>query len=239
MSVNSKLTAIANAIRAKTGQTGPLTLDAMAEAIAGIPVFAASIPVTYPVGAVCTCSSGSTVLTAPDTSGLYTFAVPYAGDWTVKAVQGGNSDSKVISVTEAKAYHVTLSFREYLIENGVKACTFVLAGLLEEQGTGFIRFYGGGTGYHEAFAENVDLTKYDHLTVEGTFETTDQHTADIVFAVWKNTDTPSYENAVAKEALINGEGAVTIDISALSGPYRVGLASVYKNSHKISNLYLS
>ena len=36
MSVNSKLTAIADAIREKTGESGSLTLDAMAAAIAGI-----------------------------------------------------------------------------------------------------------------------------------------------------------------------------------------------------------
>ncbi len=36
MSVNEKMTAIADAIRAKTGGTAPLTLDGMAQAIAGI-----------------------------------------------------------------------------------------------------------------------------------------------------------------------------------------------------------
>lgn len=36
MSVNSKMTAIADAIRAKTGGTDALTLDGMAEAVAGI-----------------------------------------------------------------------------------------------------------------------------------------------------------------------------------------------------------
>ena len=36
MSVNEKMTAIADAIRAKTGGTGPLTLDGMAEAIKSI-----------------------------------------------------------------------------------------------------------------------------------------------------------------------------------------------------------
>lgn len=38
MSVNSKMTAIANAIRAKTGGTGKLTLDGMASAVAGIQI---------------------------------------------------------------------------------------------------------------------------------------------------------------------------------------------------------
>lgn len=38
MSVNTKMTAIADAIRAKTGGTAALSLDAMAEAIAGLEV---------------------------------------------------------------------------------------------------------------------------------------------------------------------------------------------------------
>lgn len=37
MSVDSKMTAIAEAIRAKTGESGSLSLDAMAQAIASIP----------------------------------------------------------------------------------------------------------------------------------------------------------------------------------------------------------
>lgn len=38
MSVNTKMTAIADAIRAKTGGTAALSLDAMAEAIAGLEI---------------------------------------------------------------------------------------------------------------------------------------------------------------------------------------------------------
>lgn len=41
MSVNSKMKAIADAIRAKTGKSGPLTLDGMASAVAGISTGAA------------------------------------------------------------------------------------------------------------------------------------------------------------------------------------------------------
>ena len=36
-----------------------------------IPLFAATINITYPAGSTCTCSDGTTTLSAPDTSGTY------------------------------------------------------------------------------------------------------------------------------------------------------------------------
>lgn len=48
MSVDSKMTAIANAIRAKTGGTAALTLDGMATAIAGISTGSSSSGVDLP-----------------------------------------------------------------------------------------------------------------------------------------------------------------------------------------------
>lgn len=61
MSIYSKMTAIADAIREKTGGTNPLTLDAMAEAIARIEAggggedsilddFIAGNPIELPMG---------------------------------------------------------------------------------------------------------------------------------------------------------------------------------------------
>ena len=47
MSVNSKLTAIADAIREKTGESGTLTLDGMAAAVAGIEAGGGNYKVTH------------------------------------------------------------------------------------------------------------------------------------------------------------------------------------------------
>lgn len=73
----------------------------------------AAIGVTYPAGSVCTCTMGSKTLTAKDTSGQALFAIPSAGDWTVKAVSGTQTASAVISVTEdgPRAYYISLAYQ--------------------------------------------------------------------------------------------------------------------------------
>lgn len=71
----------------------------------------AIISVTYPEGSVCTCSNGSTTLTAKDTSGKAMFVIPAAGTWTVKAIKGSQSASKAVSITaEGQVATVTLAY---------------------------------------------------------------------------------------------------------------------------------
>lgn len=53
-----------------------------------IPLFAATINITYPSGSTCTCSDGTTTLSAPDTSGTWACIVPNAGTWTAAATDG-------------------------------------------------------------------------------------------------------------------------------------------------------
>ena len=73
--------------------------------------FTATIAVTYPVGATCTCECGGTKYTAPNTSGNHTFQVHNVGTWTVKAVSGSDTDSKSVSITSSgQSRSVELSF---------------------------------------------------------------------------------------------------------------------------------
>lgn len=83
----------------------------------GIPY--AIISVTYPSGSTCTCTNGSMILTAKDTSGKALFVIPEAGTWTVKSVKGNNSASKTVSITaEGQVEAVTLSYGLVLFDNG-------------------------------------------------------------------------------------------------------------------------
>lgn len=61
--------------------------------------FTATIAVTWPAGSTCTAKCGSTTLTAPNTSGSYTFTVHAAGSWVVSCSGGGNSASATVSIT--------------------------------------------------------------------------------------------------------------------------------------------
>lgn len=74
------------------------------------PAFAA-IGAIYPVGAVCTCSYNGQTLTAKDTSGRALFLVPSAGQWLVKATNGGQEVEDTVSITtQGQVASVTLAF---------------------------------------------------------------------------------------------------------------------------------
>lgn len=81
--------------------------------------FAATISVTYPAGSACTCSDGTTTLTAPDTSGSCVFTVRNIGSWTVSATDGNETASSVVAITsDGQAENVTLLYEMYLYNAG-------------------------------------------------------------------------------------------------------------------------
>ena len=85
----------------------------------GIGKIYAVIGVTYPSGSTCTCTNGSKTLTAKDTTGRALFVIPYAGTWTVKAVNGSKSKSKAVSITaEGQVETVTLTYEFFIFESG-------------------------------------------------------------------------------------------------------------------------
>ena len=90
----------------------------------------ASIVVTYPAGSTCTCTLGSRVLTAKDTSGKWVFGLPSTGNWVIKAVSGSKSKSKAVSITaEGQVKNVTLMFEAILWEAGADQNTSITGGL--------------------------------------------------------------------------------------------------------------
>lgn len=73
--------------------------------------FTATIAVTWPSGSTCTAKCGSTTLTAPNTSGSYTFTVHTAGSWVVSCSGGGLSASQTVSITASgQSKSVTLAY---------------------------------------------------------------------------------------------------------------------------------
>ena len=90
---DTELTNIANAIRNKMSKSAY-----------------AVISVTYPLGSTCTCTKGSTVLTAENNNGKYLFSIPEAGNWTVSCTDGTDSDSKVIEVSKGIVVEAQLKY---------------------------------------------------------------------------------------------------------------------------------
>lgn len=79
----------------------------------------ASIVVTYPAGSILTCTLGSKVLTAKDTSGKWVFGLPSTGNWVIKAVSGSKSKSKAVSITaEGQIETVMLTYELVIYDAG-------------------------------------------------------------------------------------------------------------------------
>lgn len=79
----------------------------------------AVIGVSYPAGSTCTCTNGSTTLTAKDTTGKALFVIPSAGTWTVKAVKGSQSKSVAVKITaEGQVKTVELTYQLYIFKSG-------------------------------------------------------------------------------------------------------------------------
>lgn len=101
------------------GQTATRTVDVSADYAVTITYFSATIAVTYPEGSTCTCTDGTTTLTAPDTTGSYTFTVPSTGTWTVSCTDGSSTASKGVSITtDGQSESVTLSYEFVLFDSG-------------------------------------------------------------------------------------------------------------------------
>lgn len=65
--------------------TATKTAEIKADYSAEITFFSATINITYPAGLTCKATNGDTTLTAPDTSGTWTCTVGKAGTWLVTA----------------------------------------------------------------------------------------------------------------------------------------------------------
>lgn len=94
--------------------TATATVEIVADYAKTMTFFSATIAVTYPAGSTCTCSDGTTTLTAPDTSGSYTFTVPNAGTWTVSFTDGEDNDSAIVTITtDGESQSVELTYKMY------------------------------------------------------------------------------------------------------------------------------
>ena len=79
----------------------------------------ASIVVSYPAGSTLTCTLGSKVLTAKDTSGKWVFGLPSTGNWVVKAVKDSKSKSATVEITaEGQTKTVELVYQLYIFKSG-------------------------------------------------------------------------------------------------------------------------
>lgn len=187
-----------------------------------IAFFAATINITYPAGSTCTCSDGTTTLSAPDTSGTWTCIVPNAGTWTVTSTSGAETDSKAVTITtDGQSTSVELSYALFLFKPN--APSDIIAGEWEIPGRGTVtaeaeltvnsvNAYNNNRIFSARTKGQIDLTEYSTL----------QATCKASGGSNTKLEVYSGSSVVASTAIGTDLTTVTVDISALSGLHSIG-----------------
>lgn len=187
-----------------------------------IAFFAATINITYPAGSTCTCSDGTTTLSAPDTSGTWACIVPNAGTWTVTSTSGAETDSKAVTITtDGQSTSVELSYALFLFKPN--APSDIIAGEWEIPGNGAVtaeaeltvksvNAYGNNRALSARTKGQIDLTEYSTL----------QATCKASGGSNTKLEVYSGSSVVASAAIGTNLTTVTVDISALSGLHSIG-----------------
>ena len=206
----------------------------------------ASIVVTYPAGSTLTCTLGSKVLTAKDTSGKWVFGLPSMGNWVVKAVKDSQSTSKTVSITaEGQSESVELSYGIFLFKSG-EGSTVEFKTAHEANSSVMITSDAITTNFTSdinyqitCITPKIDLTEFSRLSVIanctavgpstdykgilGVFAKTATAT-DLVSA--KNSDA----NVIAKTYFTVKNGEFDLDITNINGEYKVGIKGGLKST---------
>lgn len=187
-----------------------------------IAFFAATINITYPAGSTCTCSDGTTTLSAPDTSGTWACIVPNAGTWTATSTSETETDSKAVTITtDGQSTSVELSYALFLFKPN--APSDIIAGEWEMPGNSTVTAeaeltvksvnnYNGDRSISARTKGQIDLTEYSTL----------QATCKASGGSNTKLEVYSGSSVVASTAIGTNLTTVTVDISALSGLHSIG-----------------
>ena len=209
----------------------------------GKPKHFAAISVTYPAGAILTCSNGSKVLTAGDTSGHWMFTVPSAGDWTVKAVAGSQVAEQTISISEEKEHGLSsLFYSIVLFENGEYAD--VTGGFDTINGDGTLYAYAGTSStagvrvgrYSKAL---IDLSGYSKLHFQVVFS---KQTHNGMRRLGISAEASADANKLVAYTDDVSVGEQVLDISDITGSYAIlvfASATPYTSNNQYAETALS
>lgn len=197
-----------------------------------IAFFAATINITYPTGSTCTCSDGTTTLSAPDTSGTWACIVPNAGTWTVSSTDGDKSKSTdVVINTNGQTESVTLLYITYLFKDGetYDSLTGGWNGTVNS-GKQALQLYAAAGKTASAWTKNkIDLTNFSTVSAK-----TDSNVY-IGFKIVIASAIGSTSGQVATASISGSESELSLDISAITGEYFVWLSA---HSEKGSTRYV-
>lgn len=193
----------------------------------------ASIVVSYPAGSTLTCTLGSKVLTAKNTSGKWVFGLPSTGNWVVKAVKDSKSKSATVNITaQGQVETVTLMFKLYLFTSGegvVDDWTPLYGGYTNAAVTSEKMTLNGGEAFYYSSAAAVtsnnaiDLSGYSKLVVD---VQTNKAATDNVYA-WVG---------VSATKFTRGSETNTISISNSAAYTKISTTTRYEIEVDIANI---
>lgn len=219
------------------GKPTTITADVQTEYTVTIAFFSATIDITYPAGSTCTCSDGTTTISAPDTSGTWACIVPNAGTWTAAATDGVENTSESVSITtDGQTVAVELSYYTYLFKPNTDTTNVTGGWQLNSNGSldsagdqlvaTFTNAYNHGSAFNVATINKIDFTEF--TTLVATCKAADRNNAAPSSATFAVASTQSgFNNAgtastkVASATFSNSTTTVTIDVSGISGSYYV------------------
>ena len=219
------------------GKPTTITADVQTEYTVTIAFFSATINITYPAGSTCTCSDGTTTLSAPDTSGTWACIVPNAGTWTAAATDGEKNASETVSInTDGQIASIELRYRELLYQAGdtsdkwqyesmyintsYKKATAPTVNVESDSMMITQPTYVNCCAY--VYNREIDMTTLNTLRFDGELSTAMTNFTDAAcLCIWTSLGTYVTDNRVA---YINFKTASPkqIDVSALTGMHRVG-----------------
>ena len=197
-----------------------------------ITYFSATINVTYPAGSTCTCSDGTTTLTAPNTSGSWTCIVYNAGTWTATATDGDKSKSAdVVITTDGQTESVTLLYITYLFKDGetYDSLTGGWQGTVDAEKQALQLIVQAGKTQNVYTKSKVDMTDYSTISVK-----TDANVPRVSLSLIIE-DSIAASKPVAKAELDTASDEVSLDISNITGSHFIRL---YSYSEKGGSRYV-
>lgn len=210
-----------------------------------IAFFTATINITYPAGSTCTCSDGTTTLSAPDTSGTWACIVPNAGTWTAAATDGVENTSESVSITtDGQIAAIELSYLLWLyksgntynaVTGGWSVAEYSSAGgsfdgvltLNDDSMLLSTEVFGGSVAYANAFTNNsIDLTGVNTLKFKITgigntaYSDKEGNTHKFRFSLVVANERPTKQNPTfAADMKILATGEYSVDVSAVTAGY--------------------
>lgn len=188
-----------------------------------IAFFTATINITYPAGSTCTCTNGSTALTAPDTSGTWVCTVPNAGTWTVSSTDWDKSKSAdVVITTDGQTESVTLLYITYLFKDGetYDSLTGGWQGTVNAEKQALQLSAAAGKTAAAYTKSKVNITGYSTMLV-----TTDVANNIGLYLIITSVVPGETWNRVAEVEIANGASKISLDISKITGEYFIWLSA--------------